>query len=411
MPETFILANGVQTRIDDKEFEEGLKTGRFGPGDLYWREGMAVWLPIPVSSEAEPARDPETLIASMHTWTQRVRRVFLAAAVFGVLAMPWFAGSQTDGFKDSNSILGLIILLFGFPVAIAFFVAGIAVYIIPAIWLYRLGLAAEFCEKPMIPPQFVAVAWCIPLANMIVPVVGLISLAKAAGSAFPRAAWVIVGASIAGVVFQFAGVVGAESAKHSFILSFIFAFWLLCDAARYLAWRTIATDFSSRIEMRIRELMTEPVAVLPCTDELRATQTQQLSNSMQDDTSQQHKTQAMPPPPPQVVYVNPAQTIKTTKQKWPGIIAMISVVIAGLGVLPVLVFVMSCFPSYSYGYRYGAGLSHFVFFFIGFVLHGTAGVAGLVGMLNGARLPGLVGLIGNAVILVLAVIGLLIGVS
>ena len=163
--------------------------------------------------------------------------------------------------------------------------------------------------------------------------------------------------------------------------------------------------------MRIRKLMAEPVAVLPCTTELPAMHTQQFSNSMQDDTSQQPKTQPMPPPPPQVVYVNPAQTNKTTKQKWPGIIAMISVVIAGLGVLPVLVFVMSCFPSYSYGYRYGAGLSHFVFFFIGFVLHGTAGVAGLVGMLNGARLPGLVGLIGNAVILVLAVIGLLIGVS
>ncbi len=256
MSETWLLAKGVQTRIDDKEFEEGLKAGRFAPGDLYWREGMAVWLPVPVPAESDPARDPEALIASMHTWTRRVRWVFLAAAVFGVLAMPGLAWSQTEGFKDSNSILSLILSLFAIVAFIPFIVAGIAVYVIPAIWLYHVCVAAEFCEKPMIPPQFVAVAWCIPLANMIVPVLGLVSVAKAAGSAFPRAAWIVIGATIAGFVFGFAGALGAESAKHSFILSFFFAFWLLCDAARYLAWRTIATGFSRQIEIGIRKSMT-----------------------------------------------------------------------------------------------------------------------------------------------------------
>lgn len=132
---------------------------------------------------------------------------------------------------------------------------------------------------------------------------------------------------------------------------------------------------------------------------------------MEEETPQQPRPQAAPPPPPQVVYVNPALTNITSKKKWPMVISILSIVVACLGVLPVLIFFVSCFPSYGYGVKYGAGLSHFVFFFIGFVTHGIAGVAGLVGMLNGARLAGLLGLIGNAIILLLAVLGLLIGVS
>jgi len=264
MPKTWLLAKGVQTQIDDKEFDEGLKSGLFASGDLYWREGMAVWLPVPVASESEPAKDPEALIASLHIWTQRVRRVFFAAAVFGVLAMPclaWFWA--IEGVNDSYPVLNIIVTLFAVLVLILGFLAGIAVYIIPAIWLYHLCLAAEFSEKPQIPPQFVAAAWCIPLANMIVPVLGLISVAKAAGSSFPRAAWIVVGATIAGFLFQFAGLIGAESARHSFILSFIFAFWLLCDAVRYLAWRTIATEFSGQIETKIKESMPVPDVSAP----------------------------------------------------------------------------------------------------------------------------------------------------
>ena len=264
MPETWLLAKGVQSRIDDKEFEEGLKFGRFAPGDLYWREGMAVWLPVPEASESEPARDPETLIASMHAWTRRVRWVFLAAAVFGVLAMPCLAWFQAiKGVNDSYPVLNIILTLSAVLVLIPFILAGIAVYIIPAIWLYHLCSASELCEKPQIPPQFVAVAWCIPLANMIVPVLGLISVAKAAGAGFPRAAWIVIGATVAGILFQFAGAIGAESAKDSFLLSFFFAFWLLCDATRYLAWRKIAADFSTQIERRLRKSVTKPDVSAP----------------------------------------------------------------------------------------------------------------------------------------------------
>ncbi len=86
---------------------------------------------------------------------------------------------------------------------------------------------------------------------------------------------------------------------------------------------------------------------------------------------------------------------------------MISIGVACLGVLPVLIFMISCTPlSYS-----TPGFSHFTFFFVGLVLHGIAGVAGLVGMLNGVRLAGLLGLIGNGIIILLAVLSLFIGVT
>jgi len=257
MPEIWLISNGVQTCIDDTEFEEGTKSGRFTPGDLYWREGMVAWQPVPVALETEPTKVPEALIASMNTWTRWVQRVFLAAAICGVLAMPGLAWSQSEGFSDSNSIFSILLAISMLLAVIPFLAAGVAVYIIPAIWLYHLCSAAEFCEKPQIPPQFVAIAWCVPLANMIVPVIGLISVAKAAGSSSPRAAWVIVGSTLAGFLLQLAGGMGAESAKHNSFLGLFFMSWLLCDAARYLAWRKIAGDFSKKIELRIRKSMTE----------------------------------------------------------------------------------------------------------------------------------------------------------
>lgn len=129
---------------------------------------------------------------------------------------------------------------------------------------------------------------------------------------------------------------------------------------------------------------------------------------MQEDTPHQ----SVPPPLPQVVYFNTTQPNRSGAKKWPGILAIISIVMAGIGVIPALIFILSCFPSYSfYGGRIGPGLSHLFFFFIGFILHGLAGVAGLLGMLNGARLPGFIGLIANGIILLLACLGLLFGLS
>jgi len=88
---------------------------------------------------------------------------------------------------------------------------------------------------------------------------------------------------------------------------------------------------------------------------------------------------------------------------------MISIGVACLGVLPVLIFMISCIAPPSF---YSTpGFSHFAFFFVGLVLHGIAGVAGLVGMLNGVRLAGLLGLIGNGIIILLAVLSLFIGVT
>lgn len=258
MTETWLLAKGVQTRMNNTEFEAGLKSGCFAPRDLYWREGMVAWLPVPMTFEPESTKDPEALLASLNIWTRWVRRVFFAAAVFGVLAMPPLAWIKTHGFGDSDSIFVLLLALSAVLVLIPFFAAGVAVYIIPAIWLYRLCSAAEFCERPQIPPQFVAIAWCVPIANMIIPVLGLISVARAAGTVFPKVAWIGIGATVVGLSFQVAGTIGAASANRSFMLSLFFSLWLLCDAARYLTWRKIAGDFSRQIELRINKCMTKP---------------------------------------------------------------------------------------------------------------------------------------------------------
>lgn len=76
----WVTVRGVQTRLEEKEFEAGLQSGRFSAGDLYWREGMEAWQSVPVASgtemEKEPEKDPEALIASMNGWTHWVRRVF-----------------------------------------------------------------------------------------------------------------------------------------------------------------------------------------------------------------------------------------------------------------------------------------------------------------------------------------------
>jgi len=54
---------------------------------------------------------------------------------------------------------------------------------------------------------------------------------------------------------------------------------------------------------------------------------------------------------------------------------------------------------------------YFLFFFIGFLTHGLAATAGILGMLMGAKVLGLLGAIGNAVIILVAIVGLLIGVA
>lgn len=257
----WVTIRGIQTRLNEKEFEEGLGSGRFSAGDLYWREGMASWQPVPVVSETEtekePVRDPVAMIASMKHWTHWVRWVFRVAAGVGVLAIPFLAWFKANRFENADSIGLLLLAVLGTIVLIAFFVVGVAVYVIPAIWLYRICSAAQLLEKPQIPPQYVAIAWCVPLANMVVPVLALRSLSKAAGSSFPRAGWVIVGAIIVGFFFFALAGSGPKSADYNFDfafgLNFFLNFYLLFDAARYLAWRKIAAEFSHKIEMKIRQ--------------------------------------------------------------------------------------------------------------------------------------------------------------
>ena len=47
--------------FSEEEVREGLRTGRFAPGDIGWREGMANWQPLsqfPELGAAAPAAPP-----------------------------------------------------------------------------------------------------------------------------------------------------------------------------------------------------------------------------------------------------------------------------------------------------------------------------------------------------------------
>lgn len=96
----------------------------------------------------------------------------------------------------------------------------------------------------------------------------------------------------------------------------------------------------------------------------------------------------------------------SVKSKWPRGVAIVSIVLACTGILPTLVFAFSCIDShYS-----GIGLGMFMFFFLGFVIHGIGLIAGLVGLFMGVKVLGFIGSIGNVGILVITILSFLIGV-
>ena len=56
--------------FSEEEVREGLRTGRFAPGDIGWREGMANWQPLsqfPELAAAAPAAPPAQIGAMLTT--------------------------------------------------------------------------------------------------------------------------------------------------------------------------------------------------------------------------------------------------------------------------------------------------------------------------------------------------------
>lgn len=112
---------------------------------------------------------------------------------------------------------------------------------------------------------------------------------------------------------------------------------------------------------------------------------------------------ATPPPPPNVVYVNALQTKRGKSNRgkpW----GVCSVIIAGVGILPFLVFCFLCLLAAAEG---GNPLLILVMGFIGFVIHLVGAITGVVSITMGAKQFGTIGIILNATILVLSFFAIL----
>lgn len=86
-----------------------------------------------------------------------------------------------------------------------------------------------------------------------------------------------------------------------------------------------------------------------------------------------------------------------------------SIVIAAVGALPLLVYLLMCIGHIDSAYRTGGiSLRIIVMGFIGFVLHGIGLACGVVGIFKGGRTPAYIGSILNAlIILAVFVLGFL----
>jgi hypothetical protein len=248
-----VLVRGVQSEIQDAEFEEGLISGRFAPGDLYWREGMTAWQPVPIQEKELPENDPEILIHNMLKWKRPTEVALLAGAVFAIIGMPFIALSASGAFDEIDGLLSTIALILSLPVVAGYFLAGVAVYILPAVWLYHLCMAAKYCEKPLIPPGITAISWCTPLANLILPLFGLLSVLKTARISTYRDFWLIVGATLGVMVFQILAIALGMAGLKGFFWNLIGVLWLLFDAVKYLAWRNLAQLLPGLISEKIRK--------------------------------------------------------------------------------------------------------------------------------------------------------------
>jgi len=113
--------------------------------------------------------------------------------------------------------------------------------------------------------------------------------------------------------------------------------------------------------------------------------------------------ESVPPPPPIQVpppyHPNSYGGVSRDKKRGAPF-AITSVVLAALGVIPLLILAISSFDSY-YG---GRGIGYFLFVFFGVIIHGIGFILGITGYALGSKGAGLIGMIGNGVIFLLIII-------
>lgn len=81
-------------------------------------------------------------------------------------------------------------------------------------------------------------------------------------------------------------------------------------------------------------------------------------------------------------------------------LAIASVVVGAIGILPLLVYFISCIGHFESAYRTGGNpLLILAMGFIGFVIHGIGLICGIIGVCMACKKLSLLGLIGNSIIL------------
>jgi hypothetical protein len=85
------------------------------------------------------------------------------------------------------------------------------------------------------------------------------------------------------------------------------------------------------------------------------------------------------------------------------ILAVASIAMASLGILPLVIFVLNCLD--------GPGLGLLICLVVGLVIHAVGSGLGFFALFYGRKVSGLTGLIGNAAILLISILFFLLGLA
>src|ERR1700758_3399713 len=90
--------------FSEEEVREGLRTGRFAPSDIGWREGMATWQPL--------SQFPELAAAGPEAPPPQTGAIPITEAAPQRNGLPWDA-RQTKGFF--NAFVETLLMVLGKP--------------------------------------------------------------------------------------------------------------------------------------------------------------------------------------------------------------------------------------------------------------------------------------------------------
>lgn len=112
--------------------------------------------------------------------------------------------------------------------------------------------------------------------------------------------------------------------------------------------------------------------------------------------------QFIPPPPPIQPPFTPNRLIHPQKQNKGKPFAIASLIVVGIGVLPLLVYLFQCLFVMEGSNN---ALMLLLMGFIGFIIHLIGTICGVIGMSTGEKTLGLIGTIGNGAILAVILVG------